>query len=186
MIPDRAANVEDWDFDKLVVILLRQFKRLMAERGLELSDADLQQIGQQAADYALDDPRIPQITAVLNTIVQESMALLRTWGLSFAQSLRTEMTDLEWETTADFLEIANEKINAEIRISAGSALMVCLGDAQTAPYLIEAIEYDLNTEGRLDVDAVIARRALLHHVHVGADDPDWLVKARSWVQHIDE
>lgn len=182
MIPDRAANAEQWDFDKLVVILLRQFKRLMAERGLDLTDAELQQVGQLAADYALDDPRIPQITAVLNQIVQESIDLLAGWDLSFAQSLRTDMTDLKWETTADFLEIANEKVNAEIRISAGSALMVALGDYQNAKHLMEAIDYDLSTEGRLDVDAVIAKRALLHAARIELTEPDWLAKGRSWVQ----
>ncbi|MEP7293700.1 MAG: hypothetical protein ABI835_18070, partial [Chloroflexota bacterium] len=81
--------------------------------------------------------------------------VLRRWNLSFEQSLDTEMTEIPgWESTAEFLEIANEKANAELRISTGVSLVAALGDWR--------FERELRfLAGRADdLDGVIAGRVL--------------------------
>lgn len=184
MIPERARSPENWDFDRLVTILLRQFRRLLAERGVELSEVDMRAIGEDtAARSPLDEKLHPALIAALADIVAESETVLAQWDLTYAQALATSMTDMAgWQTTADFLELANEKINAEVRISAGTSLMVILGDARYAHYLLQTIDHDLLTNGRLDADATIAKRALLFAAGVDPDDPEWLDKIRNWIE----
>ena len=181
MLPDRAGNVEQWEFDKLVTILLRQFKRLLADRDVPLSDSDMQKLGEQVAQKQADPKQLTPLNQALSNIVAESIGVLGKWDLTFAQSLKTDMNTMNnWQTTAEFLDVANEKINAEVRISAGSSLMVALGDYQYSHLLIEAIEHDLATAGNLDVDAMIAKRVLLFASHIDSAATDWLDQVKSW------
>lgn len=182
MIPDRANQVRQWPFDKLVVILLRQFRRLLDQQGVTVTDAQMQEIAQAAAAHAALPEPAAAIRTGLNALVAQSLEVLSAWDLSFAQSLSTEMSAIAgWETTADFLDIANRKANAEIRISAGSALLLILGETGRASLLIDAIEHDLKALGQLDVDAIIAQRALLHASGIDAQASDWLSALRAWV-----
>lgn len=183
MRPDRATNIESWEIDALTLILLRQFKRLLTDKGVHLTDSHMQAIADAVANRDLSDPHVPAIVSALDVLISESMSVLAGYGLSFAQSLATDMTDLShlWQTTADFLSLANEKGNAEIRISAGSALMTLLGDYRRVDNLITMIEHDMQTHGTLDVDAMICKRALMFVAHLASSDPDWLDKARQWV-----
>lgn len=180
MLPDRASNVEHWEFDRLVTILLRQFKRLLADRGVALTDLEMQQIGVAVAGQQ----PVPQDAAIcdaLVSVVKESEGVLAGWNLSFARSLSTDMNQMPgWETTADFLSIANEKVNAEVRISAGSALMLALGDLRGVPFLIQVVEHDYEAFGQLDVDAMIARRALLFVSGVDGSSADWVAQVKDW------
>lgn len=181
MIPDRAGNVEHWEFDKLVTILLRQFKRLLADRDVVLSDSEMQKLGEQIAQHQVDQGELEPIITALDDIVHESIDVLGKWNLTFAQSLNTDMTAMNnWQTTAEFLDVANEKINAEVRISAGSSLMVALGDTRHVSYLMEAISHDLETTGTLDVDAMIAKRTLRFTSGVNTESDDWLEKIKTW------
>jgi hypothetical protein len=181
MIPDRAGNADNWELDKLVVILLRQFKRLLDQHSVELSNSDMERIGQAVTQRAESDAQARAAAAALLDIIAESENVLAGWNLTFAESLRTDMNALGgWESTADFLQLANEKVNAEVRISAGSALALLLGERRHAPHLLAAIEHDLETLGHLDVDAVIARRALLHAAQIPPEAPDWLARAHDW------
>jgi hypothetical protein len=183
MIPDRAGNIENWDIDKMTVILLRQFKRLMAQQRVDLTDSEMQQIGDDvAAQRALNDKALA-IRSALGAIIAQSVDLLAGWNLTFEESLKTDMNDLDhlWQTTADFLSLANEKVNAEVRISAGASLAVLLGDWSFADYLMQAIDHDLTTHKSLDVDAAIARRALLHAANIDHKSDDWLKRIRATV-----
>lgn len=183
MRPDRASNIESWGIDALTLILFRQFKRLLTDKGVHLTDSHMQSIGEAVAKHDLSDPHLPAIVSALDALISESIGVLAGYGLSFVQSLATDMTDLShlWQTTADFLSLANEKGNAEIRISAGSALMTLLGDHRHVHHLLIAIEHDTHTLGTLDVDAMIAKRALLFRACIPPSDPDWLDKVRQWV-----
>jgi hypothetical protein len=182
MIPDLAGNVENWDFDKLIAILIRQFARPLAAHNVEYSEAQIQEIAHNVATRVQPDDHIKPLRDALINIIQESEQVLGQWNLTFARSLQTPMTDMPgWETTADFLDIANEKVNAEVRISAGASLLTTLGDPRYAPYLLQAIDHDLAVSGALDVDAAIARRALLFAADVGSTDADWLAQLRQWV-----
>ena len=103
--------------------------------------------------------------------------MLARWNLSFQQSLDTEMKDIPgWESTAEFLDIANEKANAELRISTGAALLTALGDPRHAPELLFVVEH-----GADEIDALIARRVLLFASRISPDDPGWLAKLRAWI-----
>jgi hypothetical protein len=182
MIPDRAENAANWPIDKLTIILLRQFKRLLAERDVSLNDITLRAIGKDVAERRAPRPEAVAVREALPGIVDESMDLLAGWDLSFERSLATDMNDLAhlWQTTAEFLDLANEKINAEVRISAGSALMALLDDHTNVGILLTAIEHDLKAHGALDVDAVIAKRALLHAAQIDPAADDWLERARQF------
>ncbi len=183
MIPDRASNVSGWEFDKLVAILLRQFKRLFAQRGVELTEAEIQHIGKQAANRKLLSGKTQPVLVALRDIIEESVGVLKQWDLTFAKSLSTEMTDISgWESTADFLQIANEKGNAEIRITAGSSLAVILGEPRHAVFLLQAVDHDLKADGQLDVDAIIAKRALLYASRVDVEASDWRDQVAAWVK----
>ena len=182
-LPDRAGNAEKWEFDKLVTILLRQFKRLLAARGVDLEDKRMQQIGQEVAAHNASADELATINSALYAIIHQSIDVLAKWNLTFVQSLNTQMTDMQnWETTADFLDVANEKINAEVRISAGASLMVALGDYRHTNFLLQAIDYDLNTHGRLDVDAMLAKRVLLFAAQVDISEDDWLAQVKTWAE----
>lgn len=176
-----AENLLNAPFEDLLVILLRQFRRLLAERGVELTDAQINVLAQQiAARVPIDQSRIEALQLALTDIITESEGLLRRWSPTFAHSLRTTMEDIPgWETTAEFLEIANEKTNAELRVSAGSALAAACGARAFAPYLLDVIAYDA---GANDVDAVFARRALCFAAGINPTAPDWLERAQAWVE----
>ena len=185
MIPDRASNAENWELDKLVTMLLRQFKRLIADRGVELTDSQMRSLGEQVLNNTTDDDLVGRICDALTEIVQESAQKLSEWNLTFKQSLRTEMTDISgWESTAEFLDVANEKINAEIRISAGTSLLVFFGNYTYVDYLLHAIDYDFEVHKKLDVDAIIAKHALIFASGVKRDKPTWLDDVRQWHQTI--
>ena len=85
----------------------------------------------------------------------------------------------DWESTADLLSIANDKAIAEQEIVIASALLVACGRSEYASYLIDVIEDDA---GLMDVDAVIARRILLHIGAIDGTNAHLLSQARAWLQ----
>ncbi len=177
MIRNRAQNAATWDMDKLIAILIRQFKRPLAERGLIYPESEIIRIAQAAANR---EPTTEQTRVLCDTmadVVQESLNVLATWGLTYPQALVTTMDAMQgWETTAEFLEMANEKGNAELRISAGASLMAVLGDLRFAEMLIAC--YENGAQDPEDVDAVIAKRALSFALQLDEHAPDWLTRVR--------
>ncbi|GAB5492267.1 MAG: hypothetical protein Phog2KO_24820 [Phototrophicaceae bacterium] len=168
----------------LVPDLLKQFNKatLLGQRGVRLTKIELDAIGNALAEGQVLPDNISAINTALSDIIQESVDLLaEKFSLSVEQSLQTStISDVaDWETTADFLEIANEKSNAELRISAGISLMVFLGDVSLADYLLTVIRVDA---GANDVDAMIAKRALSHYAKIEIDADDWLETVRSIVK----
>ncbi len=155
-----TESLNDAPFAELITILLRQLRNLLNERGVKLSNEDIQAVA-QALENREAHPHIPAIQDAMKHLVNESLDLLQArWGYSFAQSLQADMSDIGgWETTEEFLDIANHKSNAELRVSAGSALLVALGDSSYQPYLMTVIDHDA---GLNDVDAVLAKRVLAH------------------------
>lgn len=171
MIPNRARNAAQWPFDQLLVILLRQFKRLLAEQGVELTDKQVKTIAQDAANRQPADATTLQVREALIKLVEASQDVLAAWDLSYAEALNTGMDQMPgWETTAEFLALANEKGNAELRISAGSALLAGLGDKRFAHHLLATFEN--GKDDPEDVDAVISKRALNFLAALDQDAPD--------------
>ncbi len=176
---NRADNAASWTPQELFAILLRQFKRLMAERGVKITEAEVLTLSDAMAQRQTH-PHSAEVIQVMRQIVDESVQVLAAWNLTYAQSLAASMDDMPgWATTADFLSLANEKGNAELRISAGASLLAGLGDGRTAPYLLAA--YANGADDSEDVDAVIARRALCFVADINEADPDWLHKAHAWI-----
>lgn len=160
--------------------LLSQFNKptLLGQRGVTLTKIEMDAIAGALQEGTLLPETVAKIIPALQVIVQESISLLDAeFGLSFRQALET--TDIsevaQWETTADFLEIANIKSNAELRISAGTSVLAFLGDVTLADYLLIVIAID---EGVNDVDAMIAKRALSTYAKIDIDAEDWLEKVK--------
>ena len=154
--PDRASLATNAPLDELLSLLLRQFKRPLAAHGIEFSDGDANTIASAIVSRAPLSEKAIQIREGLIAAVTQSEEVLRAWELTFEQSLETSMDAMPgWESTADFLNVANEKANAELRIASASALVTALGDPRYLPY----IRY-LAGRRSDDMDEVIARRVL--------------------------
>lgn len=179
MRTNRTAGYERAPLDDLLAILLRQFKRPLLSHGVPLSDSEAAEIASAALRRETLTDKALAVQKALAELVSESESVLAGWNLSFAQAIETEMSDIPgWTTTADFLDIANEKANAELRISTGAALLVALGDYRSAPHLLTIVQ---RSGADADLDEVIARRVLLFASGIRADDPAWLDKLRAWV-----
>ncbi len=173
MLPDdRAQTFAGAPFEDLIGVLLRQLRRPLATHGVKLTDTQAVQL---ARDWVAQQQPQPDLVAALRAITAESMALLNTMNLTFQQSLQTDMNALGgWETTAEFLERANEKANAELRITLASALTYLFGqDADVLPDLL------FIAAGEYDEETVIVRRVLAHVSGIPLDTPDWLTQVRN-------
>ncbi len=177
--PNPNEQFGDAPFSDLMRVLLSQFKRLLADNGVSLTADETLAIAQAIANRTPHDKLTP-VRTVMKKLVKDSVDLLHErWGLTFLKSLYAEIDDIDnWDSTAEFLEIANEKSNAELRISAGSSLLVAMGDLSFAPYLLNVIYHD---DGVMDVDAVFAKRALLHISFLDGTSPDWLEQVEHWL-----
>jgi hypothetical protein len=175
--PNPADKLREAPVADLVSVLLRQFQRLLDKRGLTLSKADIDEYGQRVAARDALPETGSAVRAHLVELVNESLNELQTrFEITFAQSLTADMDDIGgWETTAEFLEIANHKSNAELRISAGAALLLFLGETRFVPHLFTVIDHDAGTN---DVDAMFARRALSYHTQVDLDATNWRQQVR--------
>jgi hypothetical protein len=156
---------------------MKQFTRLLAESGVNLTT---QHIAKITIDTATNQPLPPDEADVReglrNIVAQSENELQGRFGLTFSQALATDMSGIGgWETTADFLELANIKSNAELRISAASSLLLMMGDAYYAAHVLSVIHAD---NGIMDVDACIACRALCHYASVDPHAPNWLAQVK--------
>jgi hypothetical protein len=154
MPSDTGHTFETAPYEELFTVLLRQFKRPLAGHGIDLSDQDAAVIAGHIVRGEQNNHTKAMIQGLID-VIAESEHVLEQWGLPFEKSLDVKMENLDtWESTAEFLDLANEKINAELRISAASALILALGDARYMPYLQHLANGDYGDE------TIIARRAL--------------------------
>jgi len=155
-----AAHLSTAPLDELISLLFQQFKKPFVEHGIDTSPEALHSLTEAAAAHqsAPDDDKI---RTVLHSIIQESEAVLRDeFGFTFAESLQKTMNDVTgWTSTAEFIDRANSKSTAELRISTASLLLAFLGDATFVPHVRTVLADD---EGAQDVDGVLAMRALQH------------------------
>ena len=177
MLPtDRAHTFANAPMQDLLSVLLRQLKRPLGTQGFKLTDAEANRLATERVEGKIPQ-RSLELVAALEGIVHESEAVLTGLGLTFVTSLDADMSTLGgWQTTAEFLEIANEKTNAELRITLGAALdMAFVGDEQYAPYLLFLAEGDHGDE------TVIAQRILAFTTGIPVGSSDWLQRVRSWL-----
>ena len=160
---------------ELVVLLCKQFHRLLLARGITLTPHDMQTLADSVRPAQSVGTR--GLHDALWAMVGESVQELETrFGLSFAQALARDMGAIGgWETTAEFLELANHKSNAELRIASASSLLAFLGNDAGVAHLLAIVVADAGVE---DVEAMIARRALCHVYAVDAHDGTWLDRVR--------
>lgn len=178
--PNPAQKLYAAPYADLVALLLKQFKRLLTQHDITLTSETIEAISQAAADDASLPEPAPAIRTALVALVTESLTLLQTrFGFDYATSLRT--TDMDeiggWQTTAEFLEIADQKSNAELRISSGSTLLLMLGDPRFVGPLLAVLE---NDGGADDIDAVLAKRAFAHAAGISPRAADFVEQARQW------
>jgi len=172
-------------FADIVTVLLTQFKRLLDERGVSLTKAQIDAIGESSQRKAWDEIQLfDSIRTVLVELVEESQSVLQEqFGFTFTQSIEADMSAVDgWETTADFLERANHKSNAELRMSAGASLLAALGDVRYRDILLAVIQQDA---GANDVDATLAKRVLAHATDIPLDTKtaDWAAAVAAWQQN---
>ena len=158
----------------LLADLLKQINKptLLGARNIRISQEEIDKIAMEVKAEK------PLLDAIFD-IVEESLAELKSrFGFSYEESLRTQDMNAigGWETTADFLELANTKSNAELRVSLGASLLAFFGDKRAAEALFTVIAVD---DGIDDVDALIAKRALSHYAKIELDSSDWEAKVKA-------
>lgn len=164
----------------LLAVLLRQHKRLLVARGVELTEAGIQALAEQIATGQPAGELVKAMRTALIDIAAESEQTLARWNLTFAQALGTTVADMPgWETTAEFLELANEKSNAELRIASAAALLAALGDLRYADHLLAAVTHDPH-----EIETVTARRVLSRLSGIAPDAPDWQTQIKDWLGRV--
>jgi hypothetical protein len=184
MRPNRAAAFETAPLHELLAILLRQLRRPLKAHGIDLTDNDAAQLARALAERAPLPASATPIRAAIAALVAESQSVLSKWGLNFQASLETPMDRIPgWETTAEFLDLANEKANAELRISSGAILLTALGDRQHIRDLFSLAEKS-RLPGEADLEHVLARRVLLLAAGIDVADAAWKDRLRAWVDQL--
>ena len=182
MLPNRTSALENAPLKDLLAIVLRQFKRPLKAGGIDLTDADIERLVESAVERGERNERMGAVSAALLDLVTESEAVLGKWNLSFRESIDTLMEAIPgWASTVEFLEIATEKANAELRISAGSALLAAFGDLSRADHLL-VLTKKSRQPASADLDTVLARRVLLFAAGIDAKDPLWWDKLQAWAK----
>ncbi|MGB1285153.1 MAG: hypothetical protein ACPG7F_01360 [Aggregatilineales bacterium] len=178
--PNPAEKLYHAPLSDLAVLLLKQFARLLTDRDIPLKIPEMTAIGMAIeADNTLPEKSLQLIT-VLETLIHESEKELQTrFEMTFAASLATDMDAIDnWESTGEFIELANYKSNAELRISAAATLLTLFGVYTHTHHLLTVIAAD---NGIDDVDAVLAKRALTHASGIDIRTQDELVLIHGWL-----
>lgn len=174
--PDRARTFDNAPMDELLSVLLRQLKRPLTAHGSRLTDAQVDSLAQQRI-VSQTIPEMRELVMALGAVVAESHKVLEKLGFTYQQSIQTGMDGVKgWETTAEFLELANEKSNAELRITLASGLGLVFGQERAfVPDLLFLARGDYGDE------TVIARRCLAFAAGVDHHAPDILTQIENWL-----
>lgn len=179
-LPEQTSRFSSAPMDEVLTVLLRQLKRPLAGHNITLNDADITgYVQDRLANRHTESPLSYEgLRGAFQAIIQESEAVLAAWNLNFADSLNASMNDIPgWQSTAEFLDLAERKSNAELRIALASALALALcEDRQYVPHLLALADGDYAEE------TDIARRALCFAAHIDPAAPDWRAQVRRWVE----
>lgn len=179
-MPDSPAEgLSRAPLSEIIFILLQHFRDPLADAGLSLGADDARELAVAIAAGQGHAKANSVMQAVAARVDGHVDALQMRWQVDFAASLRADMTAIgPWRSTAEFLELANDKAEAETDIALGSALLVAGGRREYALYLLDAHAHDA---GAGDIDAAIARRILLHVSGVDGSRADWQAQLRRWL-----
>ena len=179
-MPDRPAEgLSRAPLGEIIWMLLQHFRAELADAGSALGADEARELaGALAAGQS--HAKADAMTQTVADLVDGQLSILDSrWEIDFATCLRADMASIgAWRTTAEFLELANDKAEAETSIALGSALLVAAGRSEYASYLLDVLDYDA---GAFDIDGAIARRILLRVSGVDGARPDWLARLRSWL-----
>ena len=166
---------------EIFLLLLQHFRASLADAGLTLGADEARALAAALAAGRTNATTQAVAQHIAGLVDERLSALQARWQVDFAGSLRATMADIgPWRTTADYLALANAKAEAETGIALGAALLTATGRRDYAPRLLDVIAYD---DGANDIDAIIARRILLHVSGVSGAQPDWLAQLQRWVAH---
>lgn len=149
LIPSRAQTFASAPMQDILYVVLRQLRRPLASKNVEISDAEAQSLA--SARMAGESLARPELIAGLIAVVEESEKVLAALGLTYSQSLDTDMTTLGgWETTADFIDLAERKSNAELRITLAAAMALAYRhERRYLPYLLHTAAGDYGDESSI-------------------------------------
>lgn len=143
----------------IVAFLLKQLRRPLLAHGLPPSDGEERGWAQRLIDGDNTDTALLPLRVALTGVLQESEDQLAQWGMTFAQSLATPMVEMSgWESTAEFLELATLKSNAELRIASASLVLIWLDAPRCRPY-VELIALHPHYD---ELNSIVAQRILSH------------------------
>jgi hypothetical protein len=176
LIPSRAQTFASAPMQDILYVVLRQLRRPLLSKGVDISDAEAQAL----ATARLNGQPLarPELLPALAQVIEESEVVLAGLGLTYLQSLATDMNTLGgWETTADFIELAERKSNAELRITLAAGMALAYGDERRClPYLLYTASGDYGDE------TSIAYRCLCFAAGVDPAAPDALHQSESRLQ----
>ncbi|MFZ4825793.1 MAG: hypothetical protein ACOYLB_00415 [Phototrophicaceae bacterium] len=143
----------------ILAFLLKQLRRPLLAHGLSPFDGNEGGWAQRLMGADGTDTALTPLHKALLGVLQESEDQLAQWGMTFAQSLATPMGDMKgWETTAEFLELATLKSNAELRIASVSLVLIWLDALRCRPHLeFIALHPDYD-----ELNSIVAQRILQH------------------------
>ncbi len=164
---------------EIILVLLQYFHAPLAENDLTLGAEEARELA-QALSSGRRRLRADALTQTIANLVDDCLTTLRVrWRMDFPTALRAELSDIgPWQSTAEFLELANDKAEAETQIALGAALLVATGRSEYTPYLINVIDHDA---GASDLEATVARRVLLHVSGIDGAQGDWLAQVKRWI-----
>jgi len=164
--------------DTLIVLLLKQFKGLLEQHGVELDSQSMHEISKQAAERQALSEFGEQVKQTLLNIVDESLNLLQErFKLTFAKSLVYNANLLTgWKTPMEFQELIAQKDNAETRIAMGAALLAMLGENCHVEYLFTTLEHEYV---RGHMEAMLAMRALSFAAKIEPATENWETEVRA-------
>ena len=174
-----AERLDKAPLSEVILMLLQYFRAYLAENNLTLGADEARELAQALA-AGQRHVRVETLTGTIAKLVDGCITSLRVrWQMDYPTALRAELSDIgPWQSTAEFLELANDKAEAETQIALGAALLVADRRSEYAPYLINVIEYDA---GALDLEATVARRLLLHVSGIDGAQSDWLAQVKRWL-----
>lgn len=175
-----ATGLSRAPISEIILIFLQHFRPILAEANLTPGADEAREL---AGAIAAGRPHVkaePATRAIAERVDSRLDALRSRWGMDYAASLRADMEAIgPWRTTAEFLALANDKVEAETDIALGSALLLAAGRREYARCLLDTLEHDA---GALDVDAAIARRILLHVSGIDGAREGGLARLRRWLE----
>ncbi len=176
MPPRPTEDINSLPIADIVWIALDRLRPAISASGVTLS-ADAWRDLSQALATGGRHGAAESVTTALGHIVDSQLDVLRKrFDLDLATALRSDLNEITARTsTAEFLELANAKAEAETQITLGAALLAAAGSHQYACCLLDVAEHDAG-----DIDAAIARRALLHISGIDGAQIDWLAQVKRW------